>query len=621
MAAGIPDQDINKWLDALGFEKSICRMRQAKVLAHERVKNAFVDPKVSVIHTGSSAEGFCGEYYSKLSRSDFDVMVSFNKLLYIVDEDKSRADVDTNIPFVARVCQDDVHPGYTKLEPIIEEEVALTSGLVVKVDNRLFVSSSAALTTLNMPSHRQIVGHRHREEEVDKVQFERHGPASSVTVESKEEGYAKRDVVCGFRCQFWPKCAQKWITRKRKWPTWASVKEASELGCHLVPTGFPGSKTEELEWRYSFVKAERNVMWLFNDCQRKCFALLKILNKEMIACHFDAETLTSYHFKTTLLWVLEETDESDWSERTLLNCVKACLSKLMTFMKSRHCPHYFIEHANLFDRDIFNEETCEKLSNILDSVLEDPFTAIRNCSTFHTFNSDVTVKDFDFLHRCHMGFQWFMMCYRQLDELVSILGDRYWRVMMNHYKTNKTMAFNIRVFNELQAMADNPIHELFSRPFVRVNHIFLGILNHIDVTKMNPIDEEDFEIQHLYIDDAREHFVKGATGNEVIAKLRLANFEFMMKEYNQVEEILHEIVFENTLFGRDKEFARKMSKLEKLFLETISDAFDRRSVAEQTKDIERNFFIGRAYRYGLSHGVFENLEGHVQPLIDIEKTS
>lgn len=241
MAASRPDQDINKWIDALGFEKSICRRRQAKVLAHERVKNAFVDPKVSVIHTGSSAEGFCGEYYSKLSRSDFDVMVSFNKLLYIVDEDKSRADVDTNIPFVARVCHDDVYPGYTKLETIIEEEVALTSGLVVKVDNRLFVSSSAALTTL-MPSHRQIVGHHHREEEVDKVQFERHGPASSVTVESNEEGYAKRDVVCGFRCQFWPKCAQKWITRNRKWPTRASVIEASELGCHLVPTGFPGSK-------------------------------------------------------------------------------------------------------------------------------------------------------------------------------------------------------------------------------------------------------------------------------------------------------------------------------------------------------------------------------------------
>lgn len=91
MAASRPDQDINKWMDALGFEKSICRRRQTKVLAHERVKNAFVDPKVSVIHTGSSAEGFCGEYYSKLSRSDFDVMVSFNKLLYIVDEDKSRA--------------------------------------------------------------------------------------------------------------------------------------------------------------------------------------------------------------------------------------------------------------------------------------------------------------------------------------------------------------------------------------------------------------------------------------------------------------------------------------------------------------------------------------------------
>lgn len=138
---------------------------------------------------------------------------------------------------------------------------------------------------------------------------------------------------------------------------------------------------------------------------------------------------------------------------------------------------------------------------------------------------------------------------------------------------------------------------------------------------MNPIDEEDFEIRNLYIEDAREHFVKGATGNEVIAKLRLANFEFMMKEYDQVETILKEIVFENSLFGRDKEFARKMAKLEKLFFETISDVFDRQSLAEKTGDIKSKFFIERAYRYGSSQGVSENQEGHVQPrpLIDIEK--
>lgn len=39
--------------------------------------------------------------------------------------------------------------------------------------------------------------------------------------------------------------------------------------------------------------------------------------------------------------------------------------------------------------------------------------------------------------------------------------------------------------------------------------------------------------------------------------------------------ILKEIVFENSLFGRDKEFVRKMLKLEKLFFEIIFDVFDR----------------------------------------------
>ena len=265
MAVDDRDQEIIKLLDALGFEKSVCHIRQNMVAAQELTKNACLDSEFSCIYTGSLAEGFSGNYYSKISRADFDFMLIFNRFPYIVDEDKTRDDAPNNFPLVARVCHDSVRQGYAKLE-LINVEVPSISHFAVKFEDRLFLSSFKTLSVL-MRASRKVLGFIREEEVLGGVQFERHGPASSVTIESKEEGYAKRDLVYGHRCQFWPKCAQNWRTRKRKWPKSADVKNAAELGCHLVPTGFPGSKTEELEWRYSFVKPERNIMWLFNDCQ------------------------------------------------------------------------------------------------------------------------------------------------------------------------------------------------------------------------------------------------------------------------------------------------------------------------------------------------------------------
>lgn len=234
------------------------------VAAQELTKNACLDSEFSCIYTGSLAEGFSGNYYSKISRADFDFMFIFNRFPYIVDEDKTQDDAPNNFPLVARVCHDSVRQGYAKLE-LITVKVPSKLHLAVKFEDRLFLSSLKTLSSL-MRINRKLLGFIREEEVLDGVQFERHGPASSVTIESKEV-YAKRDLVYGMRCQFWPKCAQNWRTRKRKWPKSADAKNAAELGCHLVPTGFPGSKTEELEWRYSFVKPERNIMWLFNDCQ------------------------------------------------------------------------------------------------------------------------------------------------------------------------------------------------------------------------------------------------------------------------------------------------------------------------------------------------------------------
>lgn len=94
------------------------------------------------------------------------------------------------------------------------------------------------------------------------------------------------------------------------------------------------------------------------------------------------EVLILYYFKIILFWVLEEIDDLDWLDKDLLKYVKMCLVKLMMFIKLCYCLYYFIEYVNFFDREIFKDEMCGKLSKILDFVLEDFYIVLCSCLIF-----------------------------------------------------------------------------------------------------------------------------------------------------------------------------------------------------------------------------------------------
>lgn len=216
------------------------------------------------------------------------------------------------------------------------------------------------------------------------------------------------------------------------------------------------------------------------------------------------------------------------------------------------------------------------------------------------------------------------MCYRQLNELVSVSGGFFWKTTLKHYDThNKKMEFIVKNRQNLKAMADNPLHELFSRPFVRVNHTFLGILKHIEITinKINPDDEDEVGILNLFVDDARTNFEKGSKGIDVGSKLRLANFEFMMKEYERVENILKDVVqvFEHNLYGRDDELLTTAGDLENIFIQFISNLLKGQSISHEETHAKHKHIIERAYKCGLAQGLFENQGEHIHPLIDMEK--
>ncbi|KAL3883289.1 hypothetical protein ACJMK2_029571 [Sinanodonta woodiana] len=174
---------------------------------------------------------------------------------------------------------------------------------------------------------------------------EYHGPAHRVNSET-----CKYDYVFGMRVNEWPDQASEWLTRKRRhnWPSHETICLIQEMGALLVPVGHKLSHEKHLEWRISFSYGEKLLVWLFNSTQYRCYILLKIINKSFIKPVVGDDVLSSYHCKTCIFYLAENTPAAMWQPDNLLLCVDLCLRLLYSWVESKMCPNYFIPEENMF---------------------------------------------------------------------------------------------------------------------------------------------------------------------------------------------------------------------------------------------------------------------------------
>ena len=194
-----------------------------------------------------------------------------------------------------------------------------------------------------------------------------HGPA--VTLEESEFASAK-DSVFALRSRAWPDLAMEWITRYRhyNWPTQDQIITCIQLGCFLVKVGHSSSREKHLQWRISFSLQERLLVTNFNSAQLKCYILLKIIKKEMIHKPLGEKSLTSYHFKTCMFYMIENTPAEFWTEENLLICLHRCLQQMLVWAETGVCSNYFIPGENMFDGRVSGQmqvRICEILRVIL----------------------------------------------------------------------------------------------------------------------------------------------------------------------------------------------------------------------------------------------------------------
>ena len=250
-------------------------------------------------------------------------------------------------------------PGYVRLQLVHKEDVQwerfqdleldMCHHLSVDMNNRVcLVQNSEGLMPTEM----------HRKE----------GPAIHLDA---VKGRASSDIVCALSCTDWPECAHEWLSRRRihGWPSKELIKQCKSLGFIVVSACHPASNEKQFQWRISFSHQERLLVTQFNSVQLKCYILLKIIKKELIKQYIKEDTLTSYHLKTCMLYILENTPSELWVPENLVGCLIMCLRQIHLWIRDEKIPNYFIPEENMLDR-ITKPELRRKLAERIDWILK-----------------------------------------------------------------------------------------------------------------------------------------------------------------------------------------------------------------------------------------------------------
>lgn len=256
-------------------------------------------------------------------------------------------------------------PGYAKLQQV-QNGVPLTrSGL------NCFDRERNPFLSFHYDNENRLLSYFEPFEIPENVEW--NGPA--VTYPS-EKGHM--DNVYGLQCKYWPKCVREWPRRRRYhgWPSVISINRCRSMGCLLVPMGHPNSKERNLQCKVSTALQERLLVTQFNTVQLKCYILLKLIKNENLPQCIEEETLTSYHCKQCMLFMVENTPIGFWKPGNLVGCLVASLRMLQKWAKNGHCPNYFIPEENLFDGRV-PEERRQELFKILKQIATDIKTTLQ----------------------------------------------------------------------------------------------------------------------------------------------------------------------------------------------------------------------------------------------------
>ena len=281
------------------------------------------------ITSGSFGEGL------EMKGSDMDLMYVFSNVHVYEDINKVRLN-SRETSFV--IDMDDCKPGFTHLR-LVQWYHANILRWCKQIGHSSYLSNE--LLKNELLSKSQQLGGSHYV----------HGPC----VSDKDDLV---DTALCFHSRQWILPAHKWVTRPNtSWPSSELKSKIIDHGILFVPIGCKGSKNEDIEWRFSFSVSEKLLIYSFTHVQLICYALMKILLKDLIDSDDDCKgLLCSYYIKNIIFWVSEELPLSLWRPENLIYCFMSCFERLLYCVEYSMCPHYFIPEINMFENKIEGHE-------------------------------------------------------------------------------------------------------------------------------------------------------------------------------------------------------------------------------------------------------------------------
>lgn len=149
------------------------------------------------------------------------------------------------------------------------------------------------------------------------------------------------DFAFGFACGQSPLQTNDFMARCRKfgWPAKNTLENVVSSGCFFAPIASRQSRHEndlniDIEWRLSFVQAEQLLVRAMNHCQLLCYALLKVLLREILNKNAKEEEklLSSCYIKTAMFWSVQTDPWYEWSKENFFECFWKCYKLLLSWV-------------------------------------------------------------------------------------------------------------------------------------------------------------------------------------------------------------------------------------------------------------------------------------------------
>ncbi|XP_071160869.1 cyclic GMP-AMP synthase-like receptor 2 [Mytilus edulis] len=406
--------------DSMHFYHYLChKIGSEKEVKARRLTFMATDTSNGVqVSSGSKSEGL------NLKGSDIDLM--FIDPGYKVYE--SETDIFQSQETVLLMDTADTPPCFTRLRLYTNynwlyndvKEVLVQHGMECFMSNDLFKQKYLKLTSPCITFMNKI-----------------HGPCLSAGDDRYDNAYC-------LKMDKWISQAVPWINRPRS--SWLSPEIISKItvnGVLFVPIGFKNSIHEDLEWRISFSVAEKFLIFSFNHTQLLCYALLKIVLKEIIEKNENLKgLLCSYYLKTLMFWISDDTNPTDWRPDNIIPCFMSCLKRLLYCIEYSTLLHYFITDFNFFCLRLNTEvEKKKSLSNLLRNLYQQGIQCFSASETLHGYArlSTTTTSQFNITSKLiHDVLEICNDCPASFDETsISICLNR----LLHYCKTDLSKVF------------------------------------------------------------------------------------------------------------------------------------------------------------------------------------